>query len=39
LVGLVTLDDLLMLLCEELTTIGALLKRETPVAAAEPVLR
>jgi CBS domain-containing protein len=34
LVGLVTLDDVLMLLCEEFATIGALLKRETPVAAA-----
>ena len=35
LVGLVTLDDVLMLLCEEFTTIGSLLTRETPVAAAE----
>jgi Mg/Co/Ni transporter MgtE len=35
LVGLVALDDVLMLLCEEFTTIGTLLKRETPVAAAE----
>jgi CBS domain-containing protein len=35
LVGLVTLDDVLMLLCEEFTTIGSLLKRETPVAAAD----
>lgn len=35
LVGLVTLDDILMLLCEELTSIGALLQRETPVAAAQ----
>jgi CBS domain-containing protein len=35
LVGLVTLDDVLMLFCEEFSTIGSLLKRETPVAAAE----
>ena len=35
LVGLVTLDDVLMLLCEEFSTIGTLLQRETPVAAAE----
>jgi len=35
LVGLVTLDDILMLLCEEFTTIGTLLSRETPVAAAQ----
>jgi len=34
LVGLVTLDDVLMLLCEEFGSIGSLLKRETPVAAA-----
>jgi len=35
LVGLVTLDDVLMLLCEEFATIGTLLQRETPVAAAQ----
>jgi CBS domain-containing protein len=35
LAGLVTLDDILMLLCEEFTSIGALLGRETPVAAAQ----
>ena len=34
LIGLVTLDDILMLLCEEFGSIGSLLKRETPVAAA-----
>ena len=37
LVGLVTLDDVLMLMCEEFTTIGALLKRETPEAAGHPM--
>jgi CBS domain-containing protein len=36
LVGLVTLDDILMLLCEEFTAIGALLVRETPAVAASP---
>jgi CBS domain-containing protein len=35
LVGLVTLDDVLLLLCEEFAAIGGLLTRETPVAAAE----
>jgi CBS domain-containing protein len=35
LVGMVTLDDVLMLLCEEFASIGSLLKRETPVAAAQ----
>jgi CBS domain-containing protein len=35
LVGLVALDDVLMLLCEEFAAIGSLLKRETPVGAAE----
>ena len=34
LVGLVTLDDVLMLLAEEFTQIGRLLKRETPRAIA-----
>ena len=34
LTGLVTLDDILMLLAEELTTIGDMLGRETPRAAA-----
>jgi CBS domain-containing protein len=34
LVGLVTLDDVLMLLCEEFSMIGTLLQRETPTAAA-----
>jgi CBS domain-containing protein len=32
LVGLVTLDDILMLLCEEFNSIGGLLARETPAA-------
>ena len=35
LVGLVTLDDILMLLCEEFQSIGTLLRKETPVAAAQ----
>jgi CBS domain-containing protein len=35
LVGLVTLDDILMLLAEEFTDVGRLLARETPRAAAE----
>jgi CBS domain-containing protein len=35
LVGLVTLDDVLMLLAEEFTQIGRLLKRETPRAIME----
>jgi len=35
LVGLVTLDDILMLLAEELTDIGQLLERETPRAVIE----
>jgi CBS domain-containing protein len=35
LVGLVTLDDILMLLCEEFQSIGSLLRKETPVAAAQ----
>jgi hypothetical protein len=35
LAGLVTLDDVLMLLCEEFGSIGALLKRETPVGAMQ----
>jgi hypothetical protein len=34
LVGLVTLDDILMLLCVEFNSIGRLLARETPAAAA-----
>jgi CBS domain-containing protein len=34
LVGLVTLDDILMLLAEELRDAGALIERETPRAAA-----
>jgi CBS domain-containing protein len=34
LAGLVTLDDILMLLCEEFHSIGGLLARETPAAAA-----
>lgn len=37
LVGLVTLDDLLLLLTEEMTQIGAVLQSETPAAAALPV--
>lgn len=32
LVGLVSLDDILMLLAEEFTDVGQLLKRETPAA-------
>ena len=35
LLGLVTLDDVLMLLAEEFTQIGRLLKRETPRAVVE----
>ncbi len=35
LVGLVTLDDVLMLLAEEFSQIGRLLKRETPQAIVE----
>jgi Mg/Co/Ni transporter MgtE len=34
LVGLVTLDDVLMLIAEEFASIGGLLTRETPAAAA-----
>ena len=38
LVGLLSLDDVLMLLAEEFTQIGGLLERETPRAvAAEPI--
>jgi len=36
LIGIVTLDDILMLLCEEFASIGGLLERETPAAAASP---
>jgi CBS domain-containing protein len=35
LVGLGTLDDILMLLAEEFADVGALLERESPRAAAE----
>jgi len=35
LVGIVTLDDILMLLAEEFTEVGRLLGRETPRAAAK----
>jgi CBS domain-containing protein len=35
LVGLVTLDDILMLLAEEFSQVGRLLKRETPRAVIE----
>jgi len=35
LIGLLTLDDVLMLLAEEFTQIGRLLKRETPRAVVE----
>jgi CBS domain-containing protein len=35
LLGLLTLDDVLMLLAEEFTQIGRLLKRETPQAVVE----
>ena len=35
LAGLVTLDDILMLLCEEFQSIGSLLQKETPIAAAQ----
>jgi CBS domain-containing protein len=34
LIGLVTLDDILMSLCDEFSSIGALLDRETPASAA-----
>ena len=34
LVGLITLDDILMLLAEEFSDIGNLLERETPRAVA-----
>ena len=37
LVGLISLDDVLMLLAEEFKDIGQLLERETPRAVAEPV--
>ena len=37
LVGLVSLDDVLMLLAEEFKDIGQLLERETPQAVAETV--
>jgi len=37
LVGLVSLDDILMLLAEEFADIGRLLEKETPRAAAELV--
>lgn len=35
LVGLITMDDILMLLAEEFSQIGRLLKRETPRAVVE----
>ena len=35
LVGLLSLDDVLQLLAEELTTVGQLLERQTPQAAAQ----
>jgi CBS domain-containing protein len=35
LVGLITLDDILMLLAEEFSQVGRLLKRETPQAVIE----
>ena len=38
LVGLLSLDDVLMLLAEEFTQIGQLLERETPPAIAEQTL-
>jgi len=37
LIGLLSLDDVLMLLAEEFTTIGQLLERETPRALASKV--
>jgi CBS domain-containing protein len=37
-VGLATLDDVLMLLCEEFESIGSLLRKETPVAAAQAAI-
>ena len=37
LVGLVTIDDILMLLSEEMTQIGKLLERQTPRGVAETV--
>jgi CBS domain-containing protein len=40
LVGIVTLDDILLLLCEEIASIREVLTSQTPVAAArEPVAR
>ena len=36
LVGLITLDDILLLYSERFTLIGRLLERETPQAAAAP---
>jgi CBS domain-containing protein len=39
LVGIVTLDDILLLLSEGFTLIGRLLERETPQAAAGPKRR
>jgi CBS domain-containing protein len=36
LVGMVTLDDILLLLSEEFTLVGRLLEKETPQAAAAP---
>jgi CBS domain-containing protein len=35
LVGFVTLDDILMLLAEEMTAIGKLIAKQTPMALAE----
>jgi CBS domain-containing protein len=39
LVGILTLDDILLLLSEELSQVGRLLERETPRAAAVSVAR
>jgi hypothetical protein len=40
LVGIVTLDDILLLLCEEIASIREVLTSQTPVAAArEPLVR
>jgi CBS domain-containing protein len=36
LIGLVTLDDILMLLCEEFDSIRGLLQRESPASVAAP---
>jgi CBS domain-containing protein len=39
LVGIITLDDILLLFAEGFTLVGRLLERETPRAAATPLSR